>query len=518
MHPPTPTVTCRATTSTPNKPRSTRSATKALQEALSEDLPVQVKQVKKTPKTNKKTKTSANRDEEDEEAEEPTVQKMTAILSESGAALAPPPRRAGTGVLLPPVAPRIVSTRVRRADPGDVPQVVDKGKGRDLTNLGSSDAEDEPEDNDEEEEDQEEEKKLSDEGPGDMDDDEEKEKTSSEEEKEKMLSDEVSNAGDDKSSDTGDDAMDLDSNITPRNLPASKRQASASPITHRHVAQRSKADHANNTPLPAPVFAGFNDMPSSPIADDFNDLQGASRTMGGVARAKGHGVAPNMADFNTQQADLVPIHNEGRVLVYKHEDRTIAKPRAVRIPLAYTLGPVLKAMVKKMTALADSDISLWVNDDWEMKGPFAVAIEGDEPVEWDNNKEMELLMVSKFRLDLKKILTLSHSGTLNPRLWLPPPSVTSVDAPSTISSLAPSASVSTAGADTASLTISQQLTTAFSDPALLQLAIMLKVPYSMTPKASQKGEILQIYARMKAAAQVPAKWLELKNAGKWMLK
>ena len=44
---------------------------------------------------------------------------------------------------------------------------------------------------------------------------------------------------------------------------------------------------------------------------------------------------------------------------------------------------------------------------------------------------------------------------------------------------------------------------------------MLKVPYSMTPKASQKGEIPQIYARIKAAAQVPAKWLELKNTGKW---
>lgn len=231
------------------------------------------------------------------------------ILSESGAALAPPPRRAGTGVLLPPVAPRIVSTRVRRADPGDVPQVVDKGKGRDLTNLGSSDAEDEPEDNDEEEEDQGEEKKLSDEGPGDVDDDEEKEKTSSEEEeKEKTLSDEkVSDAGDDKLSDAGDDkesdnsgehAMDLDPNVTPRNPPASKRQASASPIAHRHVAQRSKADHANDTPLAAPVFAGFNDPPSSPIADDFDDLQGASRTMGGVARAKGHGVAPNMADFS----------------------------------------------------------------------------------------------------------------------------------------------------------------------------------------------------------------------------
>lgn len=37
----------------------------------------------------------------------------------------------------------------------------------------------------------------------------------------------------------------------------------------------------------------------------------------------------------------------------------------------------------------------------------------------------------------------------------------------------------------------------------------------MTPKASQKGEIPQIFARMKAAALVPNQWLELKNAGKW---
>ena len=186
------------------------------------------------------------------------------------------------------------------------------------------------------------------------------------------------------------------------------------------------------------MFANFDDYlpPSSPIADDVNDLQGASRTMGGFARGKGHGVVPNMADFSkfllvifssatdscldTQPADLVPVRNEGRVLVYKNEDRTSAKARAVRVPLAYTLGPVLKAMVKKMTTLAgmshiltscfllticchlDSDISLWVKDDWEMKGPFAVAVEGDEPIEWDNNKEMELLMVSKIRLDLKK--------------------------------------------------------------------------------------------------------------------
>lgn len=37
----------------------------------------------------------------------------------------------------------------------------------------------------------------------------------------------------------------------------------------------------------------------------------------------------------------------------------------------------------------------------------------------------------------------------------------------------------------------------------------------MTPKASGKGKIPQIFARMKAAALVQDQWLELKNAGKW---
>lgn len=106
--------------------------------------------------------------------------------------------------------------------------------------------------------------------------------------------------------------------------------------------------------------------------------------------------------------------------MYNNDDRTKAKVRTVRVPLAHTLGPVLRSMVKKMTALASklqiltsrfllifcfhlgSDISIWINNDWEMMGLFAVAIEGDEPIEWDNNKELELLMVSKIRLDLKK--------------------------------------------------------------------------------------------------------------------
>ena len=64
-----------------------------------------------------------------------------------------------------PVTPSITTSRIRREEPDDVPQIAskDKGKGRDLTNLGSSDAEeeiDEGEDDEEKKSDDEEEKEL----------------------------------------------------------------------------------------------------------------------------------------------------------------------------------------------------------------------------------------------------------------------------------------------------------------------------------------------------------------------
>ncbi|KAF7430621.1 hypothetical protein PC9H_006329 [Pleurotus ostreatus] len=80
-------------------------------------------------------------------------------LQESGAPLAPPARRVGTGVTLAPITPSITTSRIRREEPEDIPQIAskDKGKGRDLTNLGSSDTEeiDEGEDDEAEKSDEE---------------------------------------------------------------------------------------------------------------------------------------------------------------------------------------------------------------------------------------------------------------------------------------------------------------------------------------------------------------------------
>ncbi|KAF9495918.1 hypothetical protein BDN71DRAFT_1554648 [Pleurotus eryngii] len=66
-------------------------------------------------------------------------------LQESGASIAPPARRVGTRVTLAPITPSITTSCIRHEEPEDVPQITtkDKGKGRDLTNLGLLDAEEE---------------------------------------------------------------------------------------------------------------------------------------------------------------------------------------------------------------------------------------------------------------------------------------------------------------------------------------------------------------------------------------
>ncbi|KAF4565542.1 hypothetical protein EYR36_002113 [Pleurotus pulmonarius] len=146
------------------KPRSTRSATKAQQEVVVE-ISVPKKQTKSK---KKKITTSADRDEADKEANQTTVEHLTATartLQESGVPLAPPARQVGTGVTLVPITPSITTSRIRHEEPDDVPQIAskDKGKGRDFTNLGSSDTEeeiDEGEDDEEKKSDDEEEKEL----------------------------------------------------------------------------------------------------------------------------------------------------------------------------------------------------------------------------------------------------------------------------------------------------------------------------------------------------------------------
>ncbi len=54
-----------------------------------------------------------------------------------------------------------------------------------------------------------------------------------------------------------------------------------------------------------------------------------------------------------------------------------------------------------------SDILLWDAQTlmWEANGPYAIAVEDNEAVIWDDKNILRIGIVRKFRLDLKRILT-----------------------------------------------------------------------------------------------------------------
>ena len=197
-----------------------------------------------------------------------------------------------------PITPSITTSRIRHEEPEDVPCIAtkDKGKGRDLTNLGLSDAEeekDEGEDAEAEKSDEEGNEEKDADAGSNGDEDGEPKKTDNEDDDEDNAA-EVPMPAD--LSDNDNDSMEVDP-TTPKRpatpakpTTASKRRASTSPTTARQMGKGVRKDitHAS---------ASSHQAPPSPTSDDLDDLQGASCTMGGFARGKAMGVALNMADF-----------------------------------------------------------------------------------------------------------------------------------------------------------------------------------------------------------------------------
>ncbi|KAF9492909.1 hypothetical protein BDN71DRAFT_1450884 [Pleurotus eryngii] len=430
--------------------------------------------------------TSADRDAADEEANETTVENLTATartLQESGAPLAPPAHRVGTGVTLAPITLCITTSHIRHEEPEDVPQITtkDKGKGRDLTNLGLLDAEEEKDEG----EDAEAEK-------SDEQGDEEKD---TDEDGEPKKTDNEDNNEDDSTevpmpvdlSDNDDDTMEVDPTtpkcpVTPtKPTTTSKCRASTSPTTAHQMGKGVCKDitHAS---------ASSHQAPPSPTSDDLEDLQGTSHTMGGFARGRA-------MDTNEKSDAMLVI---GMLIVYKDGASPLegAGPVGVKVPIKNTLGPVLTAAAKKMVALTSSDILLWDAEDcfWEAKGSYSTAVKDNEAVIWDDENKLRIgIQPSEFGVSY---------------LLPPSPSVNSSTAPSAASSITPSASVSVAG--TSDIAVNP-LTAAFCDePLLLQIATRMKVPYHMTNHgaASAPGlpSLQSMYARIQLTKKAKEKW------------
>ncbi|KAF9496223.1 hypothetical protein BDN71DRAFT_1505923 [Pleurotus eryngii] len=212
---------------------------------MQRELIVEIPVTKKPTRAKKdKNMTSADHDAANEEVNETTIEHLTVTartLQESGAPLALPACQVGTGVTLAPITPSITTSCIRHEEPEDVPQITtnDKGKGRDLTNLGSLDAEekkDEGEDAEAEKSDEEgNEEKDANAGSNGNEDGEPK-KTDNEDNDENNAA-EVTMPAD--LSDNNEDAMKVDP-TTPK-CPTTARQMGKS--LHKDITHASASSH-----------------------------------------------------------------------------------------------------------------------------------------------------------------------------------------------------------------------------------------------------------------------------------
>ncbi|KAF9490883.1 hypothetical protein BDN71DRAFT_1434362 [Pleurotus eryngii] len=500
------------------KPRSIRSATaaaKAVQEASQEtedeeEQPAKktcASAAKKTTKTKKEKKTSTDCDAEDKAAKAVAKKNMiltSKILNESGAGVAPPPHSTSTGIQIPSTIPCIVSDCAHHPDPSsgddEDPQidtnskddsnssdeeelavVKDKGKGkaRDLHNLGAESDKDSDADVDVE--------------------NKENDNEDVDEEAARAAEGEVTGVGDGSGDDEGDATiMDVDVNITPHK-PA-KRDASQSSLTDKHTgkAQRCNVSHSSAASSAASLLApSCSPSPS----DNLQKLQGASRTTGGFACGNAFGTASNMADF-VPVDDVPPIETHGKGKVVMHTTLGMTdKPHSVTMARFPMLAPILKILTRKFPTVTESAISvLDVDGEWEVTGPFALALEDDMDVTWNNDFKLFMLLEP-----------LPAASTLAFPTF--PPSLISTRSGSSVahsggsivpSSIAPSASILSVGVATAGALppAPDYICAAYSTKQhLIPYTVLLEVPVSLVPNTKPNdGDIISAYEHWKAAS------------------
>ncbi|KAG6912827.1 hypothetical protein DXG01_011734, partial [Tephrocybe rancida] len=146
---------------------------------------------------------------------------------------------------------------------------------------------------------------------------------------------------------------------------------------------------------PAPVTDNVHMM--SPSLSPSCDLQGASRTTGGIFRGRAHGNVFNHADMDDFiGSDVIPT--KGEVHLYtSHGDPQQTDPSKVKPTMfvkhdlsSLTLGPVLNKLGSCFSPIkkSNSRIFTWEEDMWNIKGRFEDAIQDDDDVPWvkENNK------------------------------------------------------------------------------------------------------------------------------------
>ncbi|KAF9492885.1 hypothetical protein BDN71DRAFT_1450957, partial [Pleurotus eryngii] len=400
--------------------------------------------------------TSADRDAEDKAAKAVAKKNMTLtskILNESGAGVAPPPRSTSTGIQIPSTTLCIVSdcAHCPNPDSGDDEDPQIDINSKDDSNSG----------------DEEELAAVKDKGKGKARDlhnlgaesdkdsdadvdvgDKENDDEDVDEEAAGAAEGEVAGVGDGSGDDEGDvTIMDVDVNITPHK-PA-KHDAIQSPLTDKHTgkAQHRNVSHSSAASIPV------NDVPP------------------------------------------IKTHGKGKVVMHTTLGMT-NKPHSVTMAHFPTMAPILKILTRKFPTVTESAISvLDVDGEWEVTGPFALALEDDMDVTWNNDFKLFMLLEplpAAFPAFPSSLIStcsgssVAHSGgSIVPSSIVPSASILSV-------------SVATAGALPPA---PDYIHAAYSTKQhLILYAVLLEVPVSLVSNTKPNdGDIISAYEHWKAA-------------------
>jgi hypothetical protein len=150
---------------------------------------------------------------------------------------------------------------------------------------------------------------------------------------------------------------------------------------------------------------------ASPPSSPSRNLQGASRTTGGIIRGRAIGNVFNLADACDIQHHM-DVAAVGRVhLYYDLVDPFTTKAQCiVKVPVSSTLSPVLKSLghtyspvcsascsscltseIFKSFIESEYRIHTYEDKEWITKGKYDTAIEDDEYVEWVNTSGEQIL-------------------------------------------------------------------------------------------------------------------------------
>ena len=141
-------------------------------------------------------------------------------------------------------------------------------------------------------------------------------------------------------------------------------------------------------------MSGWSDM-----ADE-DDLQGASRVVGGTLRGNALGNIPNMADYE-HIPDLQTQQVKGKVLLYVGEDNM---PLSMNHTVGSNLSSVLHGLATMYSPIKKTNSCVCVQEDgtWAMKGRFSNAVKLHEPLPWSQNDNGTISVSLKTDLQTKE--------------------------------------------------------------------------------------------------------------------